>query len=433
MKLLTKSSLYFVVTSIVVFILSGVTIYFMLQSIILEEIDDLLTEQKEDVLWELHQLKGFENITIPKDSLVVIEPLKKPGTVKTVFKDTLLLNLDEYELEPFRYIRFKATYKGDARLVTIYKSMIESDDLIEGIIYSLFIIIVFTLFAIIILNYFGMRGLWQPFHNILAQIKSFDFKKSGGFETVETETSEFKDLNKELVEMTNKLTRDYFALKEFSENASHEMQTPLAIIQSKLELIFQQKDINEENLKSLNSAYKAANRLSRLHSELNLLTRIENQEFKKDETLSLKKIILEQVENFEDIISLKGIKLQTSYNADPQIAGNAYLLETLLSNLFSNAIKHNTNDGKISLVLNKNSFEISNSGPEPAMPTEILFERFRKGKPGQDSTGLGLALAKQICSVHEFEINYIYLNKLHTIKLGFKKTGGWNENTHYNQ
>ena len=419
MKLLTKSSNYFIITSLIIFLLSGVTIYFMLQILIFDAVDELLINKKEDMLWELQQSEGFDNFILPKDSSLIITSAHKKKINQPVFNDTLILNLKEHEFEPYRYIRFQKTFKGETRLVTIYQSMIESDDLIEAIIYSLFIIFIITLFAIIILNYYGMRSLWLPFHKILLQIKMFDFKKSAGFESVQTNTTEFKDLNNELVDMTNKLTRDYFAVKEFSENASHEMQTPLAIIQSKLELVFQQKGINEENLKSLNSAYKATNRLSRLHNDLNLLTRIENQEFKKGEGVSLKTIIEEQVENFSDIIEMKNLKLRVDYQAEPRINANSYLLEILLSNLFSNAVKHNVPQGYITILLTPDSFEISNPGPEPGVHTETLFERFRKGKPTQGSTGLGLALVKQICTVHGFKISYIFADKLHTLKLEF--------------
>ncbi len=167
MKLLTKSSIYFIVTSLIIFLISGVAIYFMLQMVILCEVDDLLIDKKEDMLWELHQSKGFENFTIPKDSSIIIEPAKGKKISQSIFRDTLILDMEEYEFIPFRYIQFQTSYNGENRRVTIYQSMIESDDLIEAIIYSLSIIFIITLLAIIVLNYCGMRNLWLPFQKIL--------------------------------------------------------------------------------------------------------------------------------------------------------------------------------------------------------------------------------------------------------------------------
>ena len=220
--------------------------------------------------------------------------------------------------------------------------------------------------------------------------------------------------------MTTKLTSDYLSLKEFSENASHEMQTPLAIIQSKLELLFQKQDIGEENLKAVNSAYQAVNRLSKLHHELNLLTRIENQEYRDLESIDLKSFLENQIENFSDILELKNIELNRSIVSDLKVNANTYLLEILFSNLFSNAIKHNlAKAGKINIELKEKTFTISNTGMEPEYALDSLFERFKKGKPGAESTGLGLALVKQICSVHGFNISYSFHNKLHILKLEF--------------
>ena len=194
------------------------------------------------------------------------------------------------------------------------------------------------------------------------------------------------------------------------------MQTPLAIIQSKLELLFQKDDIGDDNLKAVNSAYQAANRLSKLHHELNLLTRIENHEYKDLEEIDLKTHIENHIENFSDILEIKEIQLKKSIESSYKLSVNTYLLEILISNLFNNAIKHNfEKDGKINIELKDNIFTISNTGPEPDQTPEKLFERFKKGKPGTDSTGLGLALAKQICSFYNFNISYTFQNKLHIL------------------
>jgi len=417
MKLLTKSTIYLIITSFVVFLISGVTVYFLMQGIISEEVDEKLADKKWEFNWELKDVKGFNNFVLPKDSTIEISPILKGKDLSVpLYGDTLIYNFLEDELLPHRYIRFSASYKNETRHVTIYRSLIETDDLIEGIIVSLLIVFLIMIVAISLLNAFGMSHVWKPFKNILEQIKIFDFRKNKEFTHVTTNIAEFVELNNELTKMTSKLTQDYLSLKEFSENASHEMQTPLAIIQSKLELLFQKEGIGDENLKAVNSAYQAANRLSRLHHELNLLTRIENHEYKDLEEIDLKTHIENHIENFSDILEIKNIELTTSLESSYKLNANAYLLEILISNLFNNAIKHNlAKDGKINIELKNNIFTISNTGNEPDQAPVKLFERFKKGKPGADSTGLGLALAKQICAFNNFKISYTYHNKLHIL------------------
>jgi len=421
MKLLTKSTIYFIVTSIAVFLVSGVTIYYLLQDLIREEIDDSLLDRKSEFYWELREAGGFDTIVLPKDSTIHIAgPVAISGKDLITFGDTLFYDFFDDERLPHRYIRFTASYNGEKRYVYIYQSLIETDDIVEGIIFSLLIVFIIMIAAISALNIFGMRHVWRPFNKILQQIKVFDFRKNRGFEAINADISEFNELNAELTKMTDKLTRDYFSLKEFSENASHEMQTPLAIIQSKLELLLQKQDIGDENLNAVNSALQAANRLSRLHHELNLITRIENQEYKDFEEIDIKAYVKKYIENFSDILDLKNIELKTSLHSGFKIKGNVYLIEILISNLFNNAVKHNLEQkGTIIIELDNGMLKIANTGPEPQHLPEALFERFKKGKPQSDSTGLGLSLVKQICTFHNFEIRYTFHDKQHILIVTF--------------
>ena len=162
-----------------------------------------------------------------------------------------------------------------------------------------------------------------------------------------------------------------------------------------MELLFQQPGLSEEQSAPLKSVYQAANRLSKLHNTLSLLTRIENLEFTERKNVNLKALLTNLFENFSDIIVQKNLKTNLSFKEDVIIDGNYYLMEILISNLVSNAIKHNITSGWINAELNSKYFRISNSGITPGFPPETFFERFRKGKKESDSTGLGLTLCKE--------------------------------------
>jgi signal transduction histidine kinase len=405
---------------VLVFCIGGLWSYNFITDLLREEIEESLAYKRAMFLQHIKNYNRFEEIDLPSDKSIIIgaETENLPDS-DPAFSDTLIYNTFSLELLPYLQLKFTATIDDVTREVTIHQPLIEDDDLIEGIIYSIIIMFAVITVIIFVLNFFGLRYLWRPFNKILGQIKVFDFRSNNDFEPVKTDIYEFSELNNELSKMTQKLTSDYKSLKEFSENASHEMQTPLAIIQSKLELLFQQNDFSAENLHALKSAYQAANRLSHLHYELNLLNRIENREFKEQTDVPLKSLLERQIENFMDILELKKLSLQTSLQTDPVIQGNAYLLETLLSNLISNSIKHNEPEGKIIFELTAQSLIISNSGPVPNFPPETLFARFRKGIPTSDSTGLGLSIVKQICLIHNFDVNYSFQGRLHTVTVTF--------------
>ena len=430
MRLLTKSSIYFIAASLLIFIISGSIIYTLLQAQMYDEVDEMLYRQKVILRMDLEEKGSFASYDLPRDSSIIFSrPLNSAPDTVSVYSDTMMYPLfdvdmeeeeefdDDEDPEPYRLLKFSAEYGGEVRQITIALSLIETEDLIQAIIYSLMIVFAVMIIVLFAVNYFSMKKLWRPFQVLLDQIQKFDFRSRKKFETVNTSITEFKELNEELVKMTSKLTKDYFNLKEFSENASHEMQTPLAIIQTKLELLFQNGGQDENGMKALNAAYQAVNRLSRLHHELNLLTKIENREYGLKESVQLKELLKMQIENFEDIIEMKNLRLKADLTSDPAVQGSRYLLEVMFSNLFNNAIKHNVENGFINIELEENLVRISNSGLEPKVSTDKLFERFRKGNPAAGSTGLGLAIIKQICQIHDFEIKYSFNKNCHILEI----------------
>jgi signal transduction histidine kinase len=234
MKLLSKANLYYIATTLVIFLIAGIAVYISLQDLIYEEVDELLLEQKSVFIDELNELGGFAFVFLPKDSSIIVGPqITTDKMFQPEFRDTMLYSYLEDEVVPFRQIVFPAAYEDDIYVITIRRSLFESDDLIETIFFSLSGIFLIAVLIFTAVNFFGLRRLWHPFYRILEQIKTYNFRTSKNLKPVETNIDEFKELQTLLDRMTSKLSRDYQTLKEFSENASHEMQTPLAIIRSK--------------------------------------------------------------------------------------------------------------------------------------------------------------------------------------------------------
>jgi signal transduction histidine kinase len=218
--------------------------------------------------------------------------------------------------------------------------------------------------------------------------------------------------------MTAKMTKDYQSLKEFSENASHEMQTPLAIIGNRVELLLQETQ-DEKEIKTLNDVNRATNRLTKLQKALALLTKLSNKEFTDHKRIRLRTIVENQIENFRDLISYKKISFKYEIEDDPVLIVNGYLLEILISNLFNNAIYHNVEGGKIYIKVLGTYLEISNTGAVPDIDPTLYFDRFRKGKPDSETSGLGLSIVKQICDFYGYEIKYTYEKGMHILKVSF--------------
>jgi signal transduction histidine kinase len=215
--------------------------------------------------------------------------------------------------------------------------------------------------------------------------------------------------------MTGKIIRDYETLKNFADNASHEMQTPLAVINSKLDLLIQEPNLDNKQVTQLQAMYDAVARLTKLNQSLLLLAKIENNQFTQAETVKLDVLIKEKLLQLEDLINAKHLRMHT--DLEPvQAKLNDYLADILLNNLLSNAIRHNTDNGRIDIRLRSRELMISNTGSFLTFPAAGIFDRFTKGAYSE-GTGLGLAIVKQICDRYNFKIAYSSRNETHSFSI----------------
>jgi signal transduction histidine kinase len=194
------------------------------------------------------------------------------------------------------------------------------------------------------------------------------------------------------------------------------MQTPLAIINSKLDLMIQDQGLGEKHLRQLQAMYDAVGRLSKLNQSLLLLTKIENNQFAHADPVALAPLIEEKMVQFEDLIRTRNLTVHTLLdNGKPRM--NAYLADILLNNLLINAIRHNREGGQLDIRLQEDLLLISNTGPAFLFDPTTIFDRFTKGSHS-DGTGLGLAIVKQICDNYGFPLLYSYSDNIHSIRIG---------------
>jgi signal transduction histidine kinase len=202
--------------------------------------------------------------------------------------------------------------------------------------------------------------------------------------------------------------RVFRAQKEFTENAAHETQTPLAAIKNQVDLLAQDNKLTKNQADIIGRMEKNVLRLSHLNRNLLLLAKIDNEQFALEEKVNLDAVIKEVLMVFDEEIALKNIGLNVQGDTRQFIISNAFLLQLLFSNLIKNAVKYNVADGFIAIELNESCFKITNSGKNQTLPREDIFKRFYKTGESNDSTGLGLAIAKRICELLKFDLHYDY-------------------------
>ncbi|TCD18927.1 sensor histidine kinase [Pedobacter psychrodurus] len=402
MKLSCRYNRANILTSIVVLIITGIIYYVVIHFILTEKLDrDLAVEENE-----INQyVNTFHKLPLPAsylDQQISYKALN--GTVsEREFLNTIYFNPKERENEPGRSLITVVHLDSKTIEVTITKSRVESEDLIRIILLITLGITVVLLLSLLLINRFVLNRLWRPFYSILNGMKSFEVTRMETIEHEPTKIDEFNELNKSVNAMAKRVRQDYKELKSFTDNASHEMMTPLAVINSKLDSLLQTESFTAQQGSLLEDIYYATGRLSRLHQSLLLLAKIENNLIPDFQHIELKEMIEAKSRQFQELLEKDGLVL-TEKLVPIEIKMSRYLADILLNNLFSNAVRHNVSGGHIHIKLDEQALTISNSGKSSHLQTKI-FDRFSKSVDSE-GLGLGLAITKQICNLYGFRIDY---------------------------
>jgi signal transduction histidine kinase len=425
MKLSERTNLYFIAITIAIFAIGGLVFYVEIGTDTRKDADERLQYEKERVINYLETHKALPPQSLSLGDSIAFHPVVKHGVIAPSFEianspvDTVLYSLGEKENEPYRMFKFDGnTDTSHYYQVVIFKPLIESDDLMHAIVNTIGIIAVALFIILVFANHFITKRIWRPFYKILSGAEIFDLRDNQPVTFDNTSIQEFKELKNVLETMTGKIASDYRSLKEFTENASHELQTPLAIIQSKLELLIQSENLSAKQMEEVQAVYESAGRLSKLNQALLLLAKIENRQFADIKLVALNELIEYKLEAFDEILKHKGISVEKKLSA-VSLQMHPALADILVTNLIGNAIKHNINSGKLIVDLSARELSIKNMGKPLTISPEQLFERFRKADTNSESLGLGLAIVKEICDVYGFRVNYMYADNMHTISVSF--------------
>ncbi|WP_158530881.1 MULTISPECIES: sensor histidine kinase [Tenacibaculum] len=394
--------------------------YIVFKKTIYNEFNKKLYAEKEELIEELY---SHENIlstySLNIGDNIYIKKVKENPKIETIVKDTILYNKFYKKELNYRKIIFSSEVKGQFYVLTIAKSLLSTEYLLKGITDIIIFVGALFFLTMFFISNVVFKKIWKPFYSTLEQIRKFNVKKPNPLFFKKTKVIEFEELNTSLDLMVNQAVKDYKNLKEYTENISHEIQTPLAIIKNKVELLIQDSNLTEHQLIALNNIYKSTDRLSKLKENLSFLSKIDNNQFIETLELNVADFLREIISNVEELIQMKNINLKMSLVEGYKVKINEALAYTLFNNLIINAIKHNIEYGELELVLNKTSLIIKNTG-EPLKVNEIeLFERFKKSSINKDSTGLGLSLVQRIVEYYGFSIKYINKNNSHIITLNF--------------
>lgn len=420
MKLLQKTIRRYLWYSVFILAIAIPAFYFTIQNIMRHEIDEELLATKTNLRPKLEKIffkKEFVPVNFLDDHLSI-----RPSASTRVYDTLYSINMfdsSEKEMIPFRVIESNLLIHGDPYLLKKSTSLMENEDLIKSILIVQVILLLLLLTGLFIINRKLSLSIWKPFYKSLDKLRNYSVEKDSSLSLPATGIAEFDDLNESLEMLASRTHQTYLSQKEFTENASHEMQTPIAVFQSKLELLMQTTPLNAEQAGLIDELADAGQRMQRLNKSLVLLTRIENNQFPEVEHIAIREVLTHYLQLYAAQLQEKQLSVTLTGNSNQHVSANKMLLEILAGNLLGNAIRHNYSGGNIAIEMLTEGFTISNTGKSEALEEKLLFRRFQKESTDSNSIGLGLEISKKITQLYGFKLSYRFEDTLHKFQIDY--------------
>ena len=399
----------------------GVLFYYAIIDEVVDETDDTL-ENYGEILMEsaLHDPSILETEGSLMSFYKFTPISEEEGRhYRQVFYDaTVYIELED-EDEPVRVMctAFRMP-DGQYYELKLMISILERDDMVEAMLWYLGALFLLFLICTSIGIQLVLKGVFRPLHRLLDWLHCIQPGKEVPPLDNPTKIREFRQLSDAALDMGNRSYKAYEEKKQFIENASHELQTPLAIVRGKVELLAESEGMTEQQMEQLDEIYATLGRAVKLNKSLLLLSRIENGQYTEMEDVSVDEILDELLPDLMDIYEHKQVRLIRKREEQPFIIRcNHSLAQILVSNLVKNSLLHNREGGELQVLTTPTSLVIKNTGDVP-LDGEKLFRRFYHGMDGKkDSTGLGLAIARSIALSSSLKLTYEWQDGMHTFRL----------------
>lgn len=335
------------------------------------------------------------------------------------YRDENIYIPDKREKEPARVITsIFHDAAGNYYELTVTTPTFEKADLFEAVLGWIVVLYVALLVIVLTITMIIFRRGLQPLYDLLHWLDAY--RPGGRPERVpnNTDVEEFRRLNVALQQAVDRSEELFECQSQFIGNASHELQTPLAIIGNRVEWLLDSTTITEEEAGELFKIKKTLSRAVRLNKTLLLLTKIDNGQFPESVEVDLVQMIRESAESYGDVYAEREVSVTLSLPAEFKVTMNESLAATLVTNLIKNAFVHSSNGSEVHISIAGRTLTISNAGEEP-LDKEHIFERFYQAARKEGSTGLGLALVAAICRYYNLRLEYFFADGKHNFEVEF--------------
>jgi len=404
---------FFIYTTLVLLCCAPL-LFFLMRHFYAEDLDELIIFRSDEFISK--RLPSFSKEDIDHwnkyNEDVAIVPYSDLYVFDKPVKEPFFNSAEGYPVD-YRVFYRKIEIEGKPFVLMSHIPMIENKDLLATMGSQYGLLFLALLVSLTILQRMMSKKLWKPFYDTLDKIEGFKLESGQKPDFEQTTTIEFSRLNEKLNGLMVDNITIYKQQKEFIENASHELQTPLAVFKSQLDILLQQPGLTQSNTEIIRSLYAVSARMTRLNKNLLFLARIDNAQLSNMEVVDFVKILHDQLLYLRELAESEGLTVHVETGNSLNLKANKLLVESLINNMVVNAIRHNVKEGTINIKVDNSGLKVSNTGVPYALDPNKIFRRFSRSSEEKKGNGLGLAIVQQICIMHGWEVGYNYENNLH--------------------
>ena len=395
----------------------AIVFYWGIMEEINDEVDDSLEDYSELVIIRSlagKELPAHDNGSNNQYFLKEVDVSYALSKEAICYRDSMIYIAEKGETEPARILMTIFKDKDERYYeLSVYTPTIEKRDLKEAIFQLLIGLFVVLLITILVINVWVFHQSMKPFYILLDWLEKFRLGKKNDVLDNPTHTTEFRKLNEAVSRFASHSEEMFEQQKQFIGNASHEIQTPLAICQNRLEMLMEDETLSEQQMGEIAKTCQTLEYVSKLNKSLLLLSKIDNSQFASVEKVCLNEILYRYLDDYQEVYDYKGITLDVHEKNTFNITMNGTLAVVLITNLLKNAFVHNIYKGKIQIEITSSNIRFGNTGKDEHLDEKHIFERFYQGSKKEGSTGLGLAIVDAICRQSQLSIQYQFVKGWH--------------------
>ena len=383
-----------------------------------DEVDDSLEDYSELIIMRSlagKDLPSNDNGSNNQYFLREVDAAYALSKESICYRDSMVYIDEKNESEPARILTTLFRDKDERFYeLSVYTPSIEKRDLKESIFYLLIGLFVILLVIILLINIWVFHRSMKPFYQLLEWLEHYRLGKNNEKLSIETHTTEFRKLNEAVSRYVAHSEEVFEKQKQFIGNASHELQTPLAICQNRLEMLLEDETLGEQQMSEIMKTYQTLEYLSKLNKSLLLLSKIDNHQFSEEKEVCLNEVLHRYMDDYQEVYAYRDITLTVEEEGELYWNMNETLAVVLITNLLKNAFVHNINKGSIRIVISSSGIRFGNTASGSALDASRVFDRFYQGsKKKEGSTGLGLAIVDAVCRHSSLKIRYRFEEDMH--------------------